>query len=492
MTNVPLKGSRTELRKHRASYVVGHPHNRLHALETLGIFWVTEPERFVYIKVTVSIKIVGFFPLTDQEHMDITKMAAMWWDYYYKIAAVLNLNQRLQSWYQETFSLIWLISAVIKKHSVFIQYIQLRTFLWESVSASCSRFIFNLWKAAQTAASLTSDALKGLTVLLHQDAVICVHLSLKFARLFGLELGDTEAELTDDTTGWNKDLCTITKNTLTVRCTSLLCEDFVTCYLAGQYLLVVIFLPLTVLVEVDTDRKLPMLPPPPPPKEVDEKEVKPPPPILPIVVMWPMWPIWPTALMEPKEPKAKSKKLICLIHLSKRSTLPTVLEPLCSSGSFTLANSLPGSKGEKPAPKAGKPKPPKKGPPVRLRLARLWCRRPLPKNESSLNGSAPERRKSQSARITENHSRRPKVFKHAAQSWTQSQTQWCSFVQLNGGLTKKVCKRVSGTKEFPENIFWVTERERFMEMLSIVEVRPWNIKSVKSDVKSVHPAGAGK
>lgn len=115
--------------------------------------------------------------------------------------------------------------------------------------------------------------------------MICVHLSLKFARLFGLELGDTEAELTDDTTGWNKDLCTITENTLTVRCTSLLCEDFVTCYLAGQYLLVVIFLPLTVLVEVDTDRKLPMLPPPPPPKEVDEKEVKPPPPILPIVVM---------------------------------------------------------------------------------------------------------------------------------------------------------------------------------------------------------------
>lgn len=115
--------------ENRASYVVGHPHNRLHALETLEIFWVTEGERFVYIKVTISIKIVGFFPLTDQEHMDITKMAAMWWDYYYKIAAVLNLNQRLQSWYQKTFSLIWLISAVIKKHSVFIQYIQLRTFL---------------------------------------------------------------------------------------------------------------------------------------------------------------------------------------------------------------------------------------------------------------------------------------------------------------------------------------------------------------------------
>lgn len=43
---------------------------------------------------------MGFFPLTDQEHMDITKMAAMWRDSYYKIAAVLkqNLNQRLQSW----------------------------------------------------------------------------------------------------------------------------------------------------------------------------------------------------------------------------------------------------------------------------------------------------------------------------------------------------------------------------------------------------------
>lgn len=43
-------------------------------------------------------------------------------------------------------------------------------------------------------------ALKRLTVLLHQDTMICVHLSLKLARLFGLELGNTEVELTDDTT----------------------------------------------------------------------------------------------------------------------------------------------------------------------------------------------------------------------------------------------------------------------------------------------------
>lgn len=62
-----------------------------------------------------------------------------------------------------------------------------------------------------------------------------------------------------------------------------------------RYLLVVILLPLTILVEVETDRKLP-IPPPwpppwPPPKEVEEKEVKPPPPRLPRV------------LMEPKEVK---------------------------------------------------------------------------------------------------------------------------------------------------------------------------------------------
>lgn len=39
-------------------------------------------------------------------------------------------------------------------------------------------------------------------------------------------------------------------------------------------------------------------------------------------------------------------------------------------------------------------------------------------------------------------------------------------------LTKKVCKWVSATKEFPENIFWVAECELFVEMISIVEMSP--------------------
>lgn len=75
-------------------------------------------------------------------------------------------------------------------------------------------------------------------------------------------------------------------------------------------LLVVIFLPLMILVEVDTERKFPMPPPPPPPppKEEEEKEVKPPPPRLPIVVMCPMWPIWPMVFMEPKEPKPEMRR----------------------------------------------------------------------------------------------------------------------------------------------------------------------------------------
>lgn len=66
-----------ELENIRASYVVGLPHvHTTGALETLEIFWVTEREQFVYVKVTVSVKIMGFFLFTDQEHMDITKMAA--------------------------------------------------------------------------------------------------------------------------------------------------------------------------------------------------------------------------------------------------------------------------------------------------------------------------------------------------------------------------------------------------------------------------------
>lgn len=44
-----------------------------------------------------------------------------------------------------------------------------------------------------------------------------------------------------------------------------------------KYRFVVIFLPLTNLVEVDTDLKLPIPPPPPPLKDEEEKEVTPPP-----------------------------------------------------------------------------------------------------------------------------------------------------------------------------------------------------------------------
>lgn len=39
-------------------------------------------------------------------------------------------------------------------------------------------------------------------------------------------------------------------------------------------------------------------------------------------------------------------------------------------------------------------------------------------------------------------------------------------------LTKKVCKWVSATEEFPEDVFWVAECEAFMEMVSVVEMAP--------------------
>lgn len=48
----------------------------------------------------------------------------------------------------------------------------------------------------------------------------------------------------------------------------------------SQYRFVVIFLPLTNLVEVETDLKLP-IPPPPPPNDEEEKDVIPPPPMSP-------------------------------------------------------------------------------------------------------------------------------------------------------------------------------------------------------------------
>lgn len=60
------------------------------------------------------------------------------------------------------------------------------------------------------------------------------------------------------------------------------------------------------LVEVETERKLPMPPPPPtpppPPKEEEENEVKPPPPRLPMVLIWPM------EFSAPKEPKPDDQK----------------------------------------------------------------------------------------------------------------------------------------------------------------------------------------
>lgn len=51
--------------------------------------------------------------------------------------------------------------------------------------------------------------------------------------------------------------------------------------LTSQYRFVVIFLPLTNLVEVETDLKLPIPPPPPPPNDEEEKDVIPPPPMSP-------------------------------------------------------------------------------------------------------------------------------------------------------------------------------------------------------------------
>lgn len=38
--------------------------------------------------------------------------------------------------------------------------------------------------------------------------------------------------------------------------------------------------------------------------------------------------------------------------------------------------------------------------------------------------------------------------------------------------TEKVCKRVAASEEFPEDVLWVAECERFMEMVSIVEMTP--------------------
>lgn len=39
-------------------------------------------------------------------------------------------------------------------------------------------------------------------------------------------------------------------------------------------------------------------------------------------------------------------------------------------------------------------------------------------------------------------------------------------------LTKKVCERVSATKEFPEDVIWVAECEGVVEVVSIVVMVP--------------------
>lgn len=153
-----------------------------------------------------------------------------------------------------------------------------------------------------------------------------------------------------------------------------------------MYLLVVIRLPLTILVEVETDRKLPMPPPwpppwPPPPNEVEENEVKPPPPRPPRV------------LMEPKEVKPAGREAESPIPAGQTG------ERWYAHGKNAFAACLyfswcvlPGSKGEKPAPNGGNPKPPKNVPPILPWSARpwWWWRRLLLKNGSSPNGSAPE------------------------------------------------------------------------------------------------------
>lgn len=53
------------------------------------------------------------------------------------------------------------------------------------------------------------------------------------------------------------------------------------------------------------------------------------------------------------------------------------------------------------------------------------------------------------------------------------------------GLTKEVSERVSASKEFSEDVVWVSECERFLEMISVVEMPSWNM-SIKTDVSSTN------
>lgn len=136
----------------------------------------------------------------------------------------------------------------------------------------------------------------------------------------------------------------------------------------------VIFLPLTYLVDVDTERKFPIpLPPPPlpPPNELEEKDVNPPPPIC------PMW---------PKELKPETHTFSDWVYDSASNLKDR-----------NISNVWPESNEENVGAKDGKlPKPPnppnpleKNEPPVLLLLIpRCCCRRPPPK-KSSPNGSSP-------------------------------------------------------------------------------------------------------
>lgn len=119
-----------------------------------------------------------------------------------------------------------------------------------------------------------------------------------------------------------------------------------------SYRFVVIFLPLTILVEVDTDLKLP-IPPPPPPNEEEEKEVNPPPP----------------PPMSPKELKPKNR-----ISQSKKQSLNPFIAIIYYNIQLTaetLGVCTPVSNPEKPGPKAGKPPKPKSGPLIRVLCAPL-------------------------------------------------------------------------------------------------------------------------
>ncbi|TNN42627.1 hypothetical protein EYF80_047182 [Liparis tanakae] len=151
-------------------------------------------------------------------------------------------------------------------------------------------------------------------------------------------------------------------------------------------------------------------------------------------------------LMEPKEPKPGMTR-----ERGRRLKRGVTESPVPG---------LPGSKGEKPAPNGGNPtKPPKNVPPVRLRLARPWCRRPLPKNGSSLNGSGP-------------------AAPERARSVSDGPPRGAAGPNHDGRvrLTEEVRERVAAAEEFPEDVVRVAECELVVEVVPVVEVAPWNPK----------------